>query len=98
MTNAMLTAATALAVAGVTAVGGIITAIIGWRSRRRQDARDDFTVIRTEMKEALALERTQRRLLTSYVLDLLRWGRRVDPDPSNPIPEPPVDLDLSPWH
>ncbi|MFD0256398.1 hypothetical protein ACFVGX_36455 [Streptomyces sp. NPDC127113] len=40
----MLTALSALAVAGVTALGGIATAIVGRRQPRGQQRRDDFTV------------------------------------------------------
>lgn len=93
----MVTAATALAVALVTAAGGITTAVIGRRTARGADRRDTFTVIADRLDRELTQERRQRRLLTSYVLDLLRWARRVDPEPLEPIPEPPTELDLSPW-
>ncbi|WP_018565108.1 hypothetical protein [Streptomyces sp. PsTaAH-124] len=49
-----------------------------------------------EVKE----ERTQRKRkpLTRAYLDLRRWARRVGPDtPVGPAPEPPVELDLTPW-
>lgn len=95
--NEMATAVTALTVALITAAGGITTAVIGRRSGRGQERRDTFTVIADRLDKELIHERRQRRLLTSYVLDLLRWGRRVDPEPSDPIPEPPAELDLSPW-
>ncbi|MGI5408745.1 hypothetical protein ACQEV9_18365 [Streptomyces chartreusis] len=47
----MLTALSALAVAGVTAVGGIVTAIIGRRQPRGQQRRDDFTTIVNELRK-----------------------------------------------
>ncbi|CAL9301339.1 hypothetical protein [Streptomyces sp. SudanB91_2054] len=45
----MLTALSALAVAGVTALGGIATAVIGRRQPRGQSRRDDFTVVTERM-------------------------------------------------
>ncbi|MFD5294796.1 hypothetical protein ACFWJU_06270 [Streptomyces mutabilis] len=45
----MLTALSALAVAGVTALGGIATAVIGRRQPRGQQRRDDFTVVTERM-------------------------------------------------
>ncbi|MEU9643587.1 hypothetical protein [Streptomyces sp. NPDC048188] len=46
----MLTALSALAVAGVTAVGGIVTAVIGRRQPRGQQRRDDFTAVTSRME------------------------------------------------
>ncbi|MFE9415706.1 hypothetical protein ACFYMX_08640 [Streptomyces griseofuscus] len=44
------------------------------------------------------MERTQRKLLTRAHLDLHRWARLVGPNtPAGPVPEPPADLDLTPW-
>ena len=45
----MLTALSALAVSGVTVVGGIVTAVIGRRQPRGQRRRDDFTVVTERM-------------------------------------------------
>ncbi|CAL9665420.1 hypothetical protein SUDANB145_07398 (plasmid) [Streptomyces sp. enrichment culture] len=45
----MLTALSALAVAGVTAVGGIVTAVIGRRQPRGQQRRDDFAAVTDRM-------------------------------------------------
>ncbi|MGX1512247.1 hypothetical protein [Streptomyces collinus] len=45
----MATALSALAVAAVTAVGGIVTAVIGRRQPRGQRRRDDFTVVTERM-------------------------------------------------
>ncbi|MFE9936305.1 hypothetical protein [Streptomyces hirsutus] len=57
----MLTALSALAVAGVTAIGGIVTAVIGRRQPRRPrgaDRRDDFTAVTDKLGEHIArLER-----------------------------------------
>lgn len=49
----MLTAISALAVAGVTAVGGIVTAVIGRRQPRGQQRRDDFTAITERMEREI---------------------------------------------
>jgi ABC-type bacteriocin/lantibiotic exporter with double-glycine peptidase domain len=46
----MLTAVSALAVAVVTAIGGVVTAVIGRRQPRGQQRRDDFTTIVTELR------------------------------------------------
>ncbi len=45
----MLTALSALAVAGVTAVGGIATAVVGRRQPRGQQRRDDFAAVTDRM-------------------------------------------------
>ncbi|MFE1424351.1 hypothetical protein ACFW6C_02080 [Streptomyces fungicidicus] len=45
----MLTALSALAVAVVTAIGGIVTAVIGRRQPRGQQRRDDFTTVTDRM-------------------------------------------------
>ncbi|MYU22866.1 hypothetical protein [Streptomyces sp. SID8352] len=49
----MLTALSALAVAGVTAVGGITTAVIGRRQPRGQRRRDDFTAVTDRMEREI---------------------------------------------
>lgn len=49
----MLTALSALAVAGVTAVGGVVTAVIGRRQPRGQQRRDDFTVVTDRMNQEI---------------------------------------------
>ncbi|MFJ7238205.1 hypothetical protein ACIQWB_13880 [Streptomyces olivaceus] len=49
----MLTALSALTVAGVTAVGGIVTAVIGRRQPRGQQRRDDFTVVTDRMEREI---------------------------------------------
>ncbi|SFK72669.1 hypothetical protein SAMN05192584_108152 [Streptomyces pini] len=49
----MLTALSALAVAVVTAGGGIATAVIGRRQPRGQQRRDDFTTIVGELRTSL---------------------------------------------
>ncbi|GGZ80206.1 hypothetical protein ACFOOM_07520 [Streptomyces echinoruber] len=56
----MITALTALAVALVTAAGGIATAVIGRRQPRRAHRRDDFTVITDRLGQHI--ERLERRL------------------------------------
>ncbi|MFB7739558.1 hypothetical protein ACFC08_35465 [Streptomyces sp. NPDC056112] len=49
----MLTALSALAVAIVTAVGGVATTIVGRRQPRGQQRRDDFTVVTDRMEKEL---------------------------------------------
>ncbi|MFI1607866.1 hypothetical protein ACH4YN_38130 [Streptomyces griseofuscus] len=49
-----------------------------------------------EQRRELATEQRQRRILTGFVLELLGWARKVEPDTSaGPVPEPPAQLDLS---
>ncbi|WP_158920329.1 hypothetical protein [Streptomyces sp. NBRC 109706] len=69
------------------------------RAAQRESARvPTFEAITSRLDSELRAEQVQRRLLTSYVLDLLRWARRVEPDSkAGPPPEPPDDLDLTPW-
>ncbi|WP_146232262.1 hypothetical protein [Streptomyces sp. NWU49] len=49
----MLTALSALAVAVVTAIGGIATAVIGRRAPRGQQRRDDFTAVTDRMEREI---------------------------------------------
>ncbi|MET9147708.1 hypothetical protein [Streptomyces sp. NPDC004042] len=49
MNPEMLTALSALAVAGVTAVGGIATAVVGRRQPCGQSRRDDFAAVTDRM-------------------------------------------------
>ncbi|MEU7384000.1 hypothetical protein AB0A91_29245 [Streptomyces sp. NPDC042207] len=49
----MLTALSALAVAGVTAVGGVVTTVIGRRQPRGAQRRDDFTVVTDRMEREI---------------------------------------------
>ncbi|HEX5596099.1 MAG TPA: hypothetical protein VFX61_08825 [Micromonosporaceae bacterium] len=60
MRTEMLTALSALAVAGVTAVGGVVTAIIGRRQPRGQRRRDDFAAVTARLDKDI--ERLERRL------------------------------------
>lgn len=58
---------------------------------RQERPRDDFTTITTRLDAEVKQERQQRRLLTSYVMDLLAWARRVEPDTqSGPPPSAPT--------
>jgi hypothetical protein len=83
-----------IATAGVGALGGMAA----WSQTRRAARRDDFAAITTRLDQELKDERTQRKLLTSFVLDLLRWAHRVEPtSQAGQPPDPPPDLDLSPW-
>lgn len=56
----MLTALSALAVALVTAVGGIVTAVVGRRQPRGQQRRDDFTAVTDRLGQHV--ERLERRI------------------------------------
>lgn len=55
----MLTALSALAVAVVTALGAVITAIVGRRQPRGQRRRDDFTTIVGELRTSLGEVKTE---------------------------------------
>ncbi|MFD9780351.1 hypothetical protein ACFWZS_21700 [[Kitasatospora] papulosa] len=85
----------ALAAAGVALLVGVLT----WTQSRATNRRSDFMAITERLDKEVATERVQRKLLTRAYLDLWGWARRVGPDsPAGPAPEPPVDLDLTPWH
>lgn len=78
--------------------GGLVTGLVAWTNSRRTNRRQDFRTIVARLDQELGTERQQRKLLTSYVVDLMRWARRVEPDTqAGPVPDPPADLDLSPW-
>lgn len=84
----------ALAAAGAALLVGLLT----WTQSRATNRRSDFTAITERLDRELSAERTQRKLLTSFVLDLLRWAHRVEPESqAGPPPEPPAELDLTPW-
>ncbi|MFD7709461.1 hypothetical protein [Streptomyces sp. NPDC059786] len=82
-------------------VGGgaaLIVGLLSWTQSRATNRRSDFKEITDQLRKDLEAERTQRKLLTSYVVDLWRWAKRVGPDtPAGPAPEPPTELDLTPW-
>lgn len=80
----------------VTALVALVVGMLTFTQSRATNQRSDFTVLAERLDRQLAAERKQRQLLTSYVLDLRRWGRRIAPA-DDPIPEPPRDLDLTPW-
>lgn len=91
-----------------TGLVGIIVAVVALigtaytarqsRAAQRESAKvPTFETIMTRLDAELRAERTQRKLLTSYVLDLLRWTRTVPPEAASPPPEPPEELDLTPW-
>ncbi|MGW8387559.1 hypothetical protein ACWGMW_03135 [Streptomyces albidoflavus] len=84
----------AIAPAGV----ALLVGVLSWTQARATNRRSDFTTITDQLRQDLREERTQRKLLTSYVLEFWRWGARVGPDtPAGPPPDPPPDLDLTPW-
>ncbi|MFE2132225.1 hypothetical protein ACFW9X_03100 [Streptomyces sp. NPDC059466] len=82
-------------------VGGGVALIVGllsWTQSRATNRRSDFTTLAAELRKDLDSERTQRKLLTSYVIEIWRWAKRVGPDtPAGPAPAPPEQLDLTPW-
>lgn len=78
--------------------GAVLAALLAWTQSRATNRRSDFTAITERLDRELADERKQRKLLTSYVVDIWRWAQRVGPDtPAGPAPEPPSDLDVTPW-
>ncbi|MFC8520828.1 hypothetical protein [Streptomyces sp. NPDC057257] len=77
---------------------GLIVGLLAWGQSRATNRRADFKEITDRLDRELRDERTQRKLLTAYVVDIWRWAKRVGPDtPAGPAPEPPADLDLTPW-
>lgn len=82
-------------------VGGAVALVVGllsWGQSRATNRREDFREITARLDRELAHEKQQRKLLTSYVVDIWRWAQRVGPDtPAGPAPEPSQDLDLTPW-
>jgi hypothetical protein len=84
----------AVATAGSAALVGVLT----WGQSRKANRRSDFTTITDRLDRELTAERAQRRILTGYVVEMIHWARRVEPTTAaGPVPEPPADLDLSPW-
>ncbi|MFE3858449.1 hypothetical protein ACFXPN_45885 [Streptomyces griseorubiginosus] len=82
-------------------VGGAASLVVGalaWTQSRASNRRSDFTTITDRLDRELKEERTQRKLLTRAYLDIWKWAKRVGPDtPAGPAPEPPAELDLTPW-
>lgn len=84
----------ALAGGGVALIVGVLT----WGQSRATNRRSDFTAITDRLDREVKEERLQRKLLTRAYLDLWGWARKVGSDtPAGPAPEPPADLDLTPW-
>jgi hypothetical protein len=80
------------------AIGTAAATVLGGAAAWKQSRRSSFTTITNRLDRELKYEREQRKLITSYVVELTRWARRVDPGgPAGPPPAPPADLDLSPW-
>jgi hypothetical protein len=82
-------------------VGGAVALVVGllsWGQSRATNRRSDFSTIAAELRTDLDAERKQRKLLTSYVIEIWRWAKLVGPDtPAGPAPAPPEQLDLTPW-
>ncbi|MEW2300292.1 hypothetical protein AB0958_09955 [Streptomyces sp. NPDC006655] len=84
------------AVAGGAA--SIVVGALAWTQSRSTNRRSDFLAITDRLDKELKVERTQRKLLTRAYLDIWGWAKRVGPDtPAGPAPEPPAELDLTPW-
>jgi uncharacterized protein HemX len=87
----MLTALSALLVAVVTALGGVVTAVVGRRQPRGQQRRDDFTVVTDrmekeitrqgaridELEEESARQQTRITAQDSTIRYLAGWGRSL---------------------
>ena len=56
----MVTSLSALGVAGVTAAGGVVTAVVGRRQPRGQQRRDDFAAVTDRLGQHM--ERLERRI------------------------------------
>ncbi|MFJ2176244.1 hypothetical protein ACIOHE_25565 [Streptomyces sp. NPDC087851] len=77
---------------------GLVVGVLGWTQSRATSRRSDFATITERLDKELKDERVQRKLLTSFVLDLMKWAQRVEPaSAAGPPPDPPADLDLTPW-
>lgn len=90
------TGAVAIVCAVLALAGAAYTARQSRQAQRDSQRVPTFEAITKRLDAELITERTQRRLLSSYVLDLLRWARGLPPEVPPP-PEPPEELDLSPW-
>ncbi|MFJ6905619.1 hypothetical protein [Streptomyces griseoluteus] len=79
-------------------VAALVVGVLGWTQSRATNRRSDFQTITDRLDAEVREERTQRKLLTRAYLDLWGWARKVGPDtPAGPAPDPPADLDLTPW-
>ncbi|MGW6008688.1 hypothetical protein [Streptomyces sp. NPDC055210] len=77
---------------------GLVVGLLGWTQSRSANRRADFKEITDRLDKEVTEERTQRKLLTRAYLDIWGWAKRVGPDtPAGPAPEPPAELDLTPW-
>lgn len=82
----------------IAAAATFLVGVLTWTQSVRSNRRSDFATITTELKEGLAYEKVQRKLLTRYVIDLTHWAARVGSEtPAGPPPAPPEELDLVPW-
>lgn len=99
----MLTALAALGVAGVTAIGAVVSAVVGRRQPRRQARRDDFAAVTERLdKDILRLETrlssSELRIAgqSAAITYLSTWTRSLvgfvrasglQPPPTPPIPD-----------
>jgi len=80
------------------ACAALIAGVLTWTQSRASNRRADFIAIMDRMDRELQTEREQRRLLMSFLLELLRWARTVELNSqADPPPDPPAELDLAPW-
>lgn len=104
----MLTALSALSVAGITAIGGVISVIVGRRQPRGQGRRDDFTAVTARQDKEI--ERLDERISRSdakiagqsvAITYLLGWTRTlvaaVRVTGQSPPPQPPVPDEAKPY-
>lgn len=104
----MLTALAALGVAGVTAIGAVVSAVVGRRQPRRQARRDDFTTVTARLDKDI--ERLETRLSSSELringqaaglAYLSTWTRSlvgfVRASGLQPPPAPPVPDEAKPY-
>lgn len=78
-----------------TLVIGCLSSVLVWAQSNRSNRRSDFTVITDRLRKDLVFERVQRRLLATYVIDILKWAKRVgDDSPAGSPPMPPDELEF----
>lgn len=76
------------------AAGTLAAGYAAWRQSRASD----FTAITTRLDGEVKALRTQQHLTVGYTVSLMEWARKVPPGPAGDPPDPPAELDLSPWY
>lgn len=108
MSPEMQTALASLAVAGITAIGTIVSVVVGRRQPRGQGRRDDFTAVTARLDKDI--ERLENRVTrqdtkiagqATAITYLLGWTRllagRVRAAGLEPPPAPPVPDEAKPF-